>query len=455
MKEILKKDLLAKLNESSLEMDEMSKYNPGREEKNPWDETPEERAERQRFERRSVVKSYRFEKPPVGTKPEDMPPVDVFIYNPSKEPTGRKTAVVPAGLVPITEEEFAAQNPKFYEWAKKEMEGGLHLVSVKKVQHDPLQAGKAKPSPQALRLRQQTGLDFGEKEETSIPERERILRYTFNPIVRNYLINDSINNKLIESGFPPLKMPDQMFKGQKAAIDRHSNISNQAIEFGGHNYDFYLSIADFAKANEDRLYGDSPSVDILTTHMPRQYNMGANWDALRPTENMDINYKNDPLTALLKLPKRGYRPEDRDIAVGSSISIKGKLRQNDNGLTYEWTVDFSTKLGKKLRDEIRIAGNNRQEDKHFTCSETSQTFPTEWKKDEEGKEVYKVIVERPEVQNAIVDCLRKVANDILNMDVTEELESRSVVDRSDITKRMNEGTVNKLVTDIINKIKKK
>jgi len=79
---------------------------------------------------------------------------------------------------------------------------------------------------------------------------------------------------------------------------------------------------------------------------------------------------------------------------------------------------------------------------YFTCSETSQTFPTEWKKDEEGKEVYKVIVERPEVQNAIVDCLRKVANDILNMDVTEELESRSVVDRSDITKRMNEGTVN-------------
>jgi len=78
--------------------------------------------------------------------------------------------------------------------------------------------------------------------------------------------------------------------------------------------------------------------------------MGANWDALRPTENMDINYKNDPLTALLKLPKRGYRPEDRDIAVGSSISIKGKLKQNDNGLAYEWTVDFSTKLGKKLRD---------------------------------------------------------------------------------------------------------
>jgi hypothetical protein len=454
MKEILKKDLLAKLNESSIEMDEMSKYNPGREEKNPWDETPEERAERQRFERRSVVKSYRFEKPPVGTKQEDMPPVDVFIYNPSKEPTGRKTAVVPSGLVPITEEEFASQNPKFYEWAKKEMEGGLHLVNVKKVQHDPLQAGKATPSPQAIRLRQQTGLDFGEKEGTSIPERERILRYTFNPLVREYLITDGVNTKLIESGFPPLKMPDQMFKGQKASIDRHSKISNQGIEFGGHNYDFYLSIADFAKANEDRLYNESPSVDILTTHMPRQYNMGANWDALRPTENMDTNYKNDPLTALLKLPKRGYRPEDRDIAVGTSISIKGKLSQSDNGLSYEWTVDFSTQLGKKLRDEMRVAGNNRQQDKNFTCSETSETFSSEWTKDNEGRSVYKSIVERPEVRQAFIDCLKKVSNDILNMDVTEELESRSVVDRSDITKRMNENKIAQLVIDAIKNMNK-
>ena len=104
MKEILKKDLLAKLNESSFEMDEMSKYNPGREEKNPWDETPEERAERQRFEKRSVTKSYRFEKPALGTKPEDMSPVDVWIYNPTKDPQGEKTAVIPTGLEPISEE---------------------------------------------------------------------------------------------------------------------------------------------------------------------------------------------------------------------------------------------------------------------------------------------------------------------------------------------------------------
>lgn len=450
MKEILKKDLLAKLNESSIEMDEMSKYNPGREEKNPWDETPEERAERQRFERKSVVKSYRFEKPPVGTKPEDMPPVDVFIYNPSKEPTGRKTAVVPAGLVPITEEEFAAQNPTFYEWAKKEMEGGIHLVKIKKVHHDPLQSGKANPSPQAVKLRQQTGLEFGQKEGTSIPERERILRYTFNPMVRETLINDSINSKLVESGFPPLRMPDQMFKGQKAAVDRHSSIANGEINFGGHNYDFYLTVADFAKANEDRLYGDTPTVDILTTHMPRQYNMGANWDALRPTEKMGDDYKRDPLTALLKLPKRGYRPEDRDIAVGSSISIKGKLIQTDNGLSYDWTVDFSTKLGKKLRDEIRVSGNNRQEDKHFTCSETSKTFPTEWSDDG----TYKVVVERPEVKEALSQCLKKVANDIMNMDVTEELESRSIIDRSDITQRMNEDIISKIVTNVINEIKR-
>lgn len=275
MKEILKKDLLAKLNESSLEMDEMSKYNPGREEKNPWDETPEEREERQRFEKRSVTKSYRFQKPPIGTQPKDMPPVDVWIYNPTKDPQGERTAVIPTGLIPITEEELRAANPKFFEWAQKEMGDRVHIIQMNKVHHDPLEPGKAKPSPKALSLRQKANLSFETKDSGPTSDREKILR-SFNPIVSKVLINQEVNNKLIESGFPPLKMPDQMFKGQKAPIDRHSTITNSEINFGGHNYDFYLSIADFAKANEDRLYGESPSVDVLTTHMPRQYNPGAN-----------------------------------------------------------------------------------------------------------------------------------------------------------------------------------
>jgi hypothetical protein len=250
---------------------------------------------------------------------------------------------------------------------------------------------------------------------------------------------------LIESGFPPLKMPDQMFKGQKAGTDTHSTVGNSEINFGGHNYDFYLSIADFAKANEDRLYGDTPSVDILTTHMPRQYNPGANWDALRPTENMDLNYKDNPLTPLLKLAKRGYRPEDRDVAVSSSISIRGIERIQPNGNSiYEWTIDFSTLIGKKLKDQIRIAGNNRQKDKNFTCTEASVPFlcagnPLQYK----------------ECVEALVKCLNKVKGDILSMDVTAELESRSVVDRSDITQRMNENTISKLVSNIMKQIKRK
>ena len=236
-----------------------------------------------------------------------------------------------------------------------------------------------------------------------------------------------------------------MFKGQKAPIDRHSTITNSEINFGGHNYDFYLNIADFAQANEDRLYGDAPTVDILTTHMPRQYNPGANWDALRPTENMDINYKEDPLTPLLKLPKRGYRPEDRDVAVSSSISIRGVEKiQNDGNSIYEWTVDFSTLIGKKLKDQMRISGNDRQKDKNFTCTEASEPFlcagnPLQYSECVEG----------------LVKCLNKIKGDILSMDVTEELESRSVVDRSDITQRMNEDTISKLVSTIMKEIKRK
>ena len=55
----------------------------------------------------------------------------------------------------------------------------------------------------------------------------------------------------------------------------------------------------------------------------------------------------------------------------------------------------------------------------------------------------------------LVKCLNKIKNDILSMDVTEELESRSVVDRSDITQRMNENTISKLVSTIMKEIKRK
>lgn len=444
MKEILKKDLLVKLNESSLEMDEMSKYNPGREEKNPWDETPEEREERQRFEKRSVTKSYRFEKPAIGTRPEDMSPVDVWIYNPTKDPQGERTAVIPTGLVPITEEELRAANPKFFEWAQKEMGDRVHIIQMNKVFHDPLEPGKAKPSPKALGLRQKTNLSFETKDSGPSTDREKILR-SFNPIISKVLVNQQVNNKLIESGFPSLKMPDQMFKGQKAGTDTHSTVGNSEINFGGHNYDFYLNIADFAKANEDRLYGETPSVDILRTHMPRQYNPGANWDALRPTENMDTNYKDNPLTPLLKLAKRGYRPEDRDVAVSTSISIRGVERiLNDGNSKYEWTVNFSTLIGKKLKDQIRISGNDRQKDKNFVCTEESEPFLSAGNP-----------LQYSECVEALVKCLNKVKNDILSMDVTEELESRSVVDRSDITQRMNEDTITKLVSTIMKEIKRK
>jgi glycosyltransferase involved in cell wall biosynthesis len=56
---------------------------------------------------------------------------------------------------------------------------------------------------------------------------------------------------------------------------------------------------------------------------------------------------------------------------------------------------------------------------------------------------------------AFVKCLNKVKGDILSMDVTAELESRSVVDRSDITQRMNENTISKLVSTIMKEIKRK
>ena len=64
MKEISKKQLMNQILESQNEMMEMADYNPGREEKNPWDETPEERAaagfDPNYFQRKSKVTPLHF-----------------------------------------------------------------------------------------------------------------------------------------------------------------------------------------------------------------------------------------------------------------------------------------------------------------------------------------------------------------------------------------------------------
>jgi hypothetical protein len=406
----------------SLDINEMPAYVPGKMEKKPW-EDDEEGTDKGKKEKLSKAKPGWLGQ--VDPRDPNRPAPDFYLYNPTKTEEGVKTGIVTLGEAEA--EQFIQTHGKFMEWLNKTTNNRVHLLNISKTHYDPAKGN----TPKAKELQSLIG-NYGETEGKPISVKEKILRGGINPILRKYLATPEVNEHLKQSGYPPINMPDQFYKNQKAAIDRYSKVSNEEVNWGGHNYAFYNSVPDFAKASQELLFGDDVSVPVEVTHMPRQFNPRANWSPLRPTQKMDVNYKENPLTPILKLPKRGFREEDRDVAVSNSINVKGVESDGENGTkVYTWTVQFSTGLGKKLQDDVRLNDNGLIEDKNFTATE--RTEPMESVEGPDGS-----IASNPIVMDSLKKALESVNSQIMSIDPEEELIPRTRVDRNDLTRKVDQ-----------------
>lgn len=420
MEETSKKNKISLL--ESLDINEMPAYVPGKMEKKPW-EDDEEGVDKGKKERLSKWKPGWLDK--VDPKDPNRPAPDFHLYNPTKEEDGVKTGIVTLGESEM--EQFVATHGKFIEWLDKTTNGRVHILNMSKTHYDPAKG----TTPKAKELQGLIG-NYGQTEGKPMSVKEKILRKGLNPILRAHLATPEVNEHLKESGYPPINMPDQFYKNQKAAIDRYNKVSNEEVTWGGHNYAFYNSVPDFAKASQELLFGDDVTVPVEVTHMPRQYNPKLNWSAMRPTQKMDANYKEKPLTDILKLPKRGFREEDRDVAVSNSISVKGVASDGENGThIFTWTVEFTTGMGKKLQDDIRLNDNGLIEDKRFTSVE--RTEPMETLEGPDGS-----IGTNPVIMDALTKALENVKNEIMSIDPEEELIPRTRVDRNDLTRKVDQ-----------------
>jgi hypothetical protein len=452
MKEISKKELMNQILESQSEMTEMADYNPGREGKNPWDETPEERRQSgldpDYFQRKSKVTSLHFQRPPANQPKELKTAPDMFIYrDPDNE--GKKLVVVQKpGETLLSEEELARMEPKFHQWVQSQ--GKMLFLEVKnKIMHDPLEVSKANPSKAAFRYREQLGLNFGEKEATRVTKpKEKILRKLLNPAIKD--LAEAINQHLLDSGLPPISTPERMKDVQKANIDRFSTIENQEVSFETHNVYLYETVADYIQ-NAKEMYRNRPvTKQPRLTHLVRRHNPGRNYSATRKTEKKNADYKADPYTPKLGLEKQAYSVTDYDVEILEVLNVKGGLTQagDENRSAYKWTIQFKTEYGNKLREESGIRGG-LVENRFYVAEAT--TGPLSKLEGNDG-----TIATNAQIVEAFNSAINDIQSQILSEIVPEEeLRSRfAAAGRTQAFRDVNESIdVDTIVNKIINELK--
>ena len=448
MKEISKKQLVNQILESKKEIDEMADYNPGREEMNPWDETPDERALRgldpNYFQRKSKVTPLHFERPPASQPESEKTAPDMFVYDDPREGMeGKKIVVVQKpGLTIITEEQLKSENPKFHAWAKS-IGTLLFLEVANKIKHDPLEISKANPSKAAMRYRQQLGLEFPEKEATrEETPKTRILKYLLNPNIRKLAAD--INENLINAGLPPIAVPERLFKSQKENIDNYSTIENDNISWETQGTYFYDTVEKYVENAKEKYRGRPETNPPRLTHLVRRYNPGRNWSPTRKTEKRNLG-----LTPILGLEKGGYSQHDYDVELSSAFSVKGTLTQvgEENVSAFKWTLEYKTFYGKKLREESGIRGG-LVEDKFFTTQATTGPLRS---LTNGGKS----IDSNQQIKAAFEEAIADMKTQIEALDAKNELRGRFTgVGRTDAFREVNESIkIDALVGNIIKELK--
>lgn len=219
----------------------------------------------------------------------------------------------------------------------------------------------------------QKSIDVGWKgSEKSFSETTWIKRL-LNKQVADILGTDEVSQRLEKLSIPEIK------PRERSHINRYGQLNNNKIEYQTHNFNSYLSGADFLKAVMSRVAGKSLPVEYKSYHLARQFNK--NYRKWAETKKNEKNYFGK--TDVYMLDKYGFDPDNLDVTVRSDLRIDGKLNNIGDAKAYFWAVTLIVKFGKKLKDEYSIGGRLLEDkniviqkvvdldtDKEFTDSET-------------------------------------------------------------------------------------
>lgn len=410
--------------------------------KEPWQMSPEEKeyyhvGDKQAKIRDSQARPAWFEK----QEGEKFPP-DAYVYDDPFTPGNDAVMVyVPKGLTPITEQELEQAVPDFYNFFK-ERGANFYFLQLKKPRFDdPLEVTKFEPTSTALKYREKAfgSSDVFKKEE---PTRETtdqaiILTDLIYPPLRS--VEELLNEKLRNTGFPPLGVPNRE-RMQKAAINRYSTINNDSVQIQILMLHRYSTVEQYIEAA--RLLARGTKFEELPAelkpaeeHQVREYNPGRRYSRIRKSEKMDAGYRANPKTEILRLAKRGFSETDYDMTIGTELTIDGRVQEDGH---FDWNFKLETGYGKKLREETRVRGG-------FTTDAVFESEATSYEPVQKGIN----IAEQPAVVQAYNEALTQLTDKIMSINSRAELRNRyRQLGPEDISRQVQESIIQKVISEL-------
>lgn len=459
MKEISKKQLLNQINEADLEKRKAGSglYIP-RDEYAAWEKESQPDARELRGEPRDYPKRPKGAKESpdwfdrraaraIEAREGGAPVSDMMIVDDPENEGGYIVVVQRDGIsiTLITEETLKDENPDFHAWATRPPNRLAFIDVKKKLGRDWFGLGR-NPAPDIQMKRREAvssePFPVPGEEKKELSTRGKILRKFINPYFRDlaYTTKEPLN----AAGLPEIVAPLHKFENQTENINKYTVVENENITWSTQNSFFYPSLEVYIQNAKDLYRGRTPEYTPVAKHLVRQDNPGRNWSATRPAENKDDSYKQKPLTPVYQLNRGGYDPNDLDVQVVDVFTFRGRLMPNN---TYNWSMEFKTQYGKKLKEESRIQGGLVED---LYLESTATTGPLESLVGEDGS-----IASNPEIVDAFLQALQDIQTQITGIDVKNELRSRFAgVGRTDATLRLNESLdIDSIVSKIMNEIK--
>jgi len=250
-----------------------------------------------------------------------------------------------------------------------------------------------------------------------MPSETKIKR-ELNSLVEEYMASPEVSEKLSKLSIPEIRARDRKH------LDRYGKVNNNRIEYATHTFNSYESSQQFLKFVTSRITGKETPEEFKSYHLARQFNKNyQRWEETRKNTKQYVGK-----TPAYMLDAYGFDESNLDVTVRTDFKINGVLTNEE----YVWTVKFTTKFGRKLKEDRYLPGG-LDLDKEFVITKRISL---------EGGEEFneeRTIMDSLTIKSGLIEALDELKGRIMELKPIETLKLANVK-KYDITKKV--GTQN-------------
>lgn len=259
-----------------------------------------------------------------------------------------------------------------------------------------------------------TKVDAKVRFDYEISDANYIKRYMLYPIAMQ-TFNSSVQDYLEKNSIPTIEINERAF------LDNHSKFSNSSFTYQTLSFNSYENVRDFYNSAVRNVNGvtDEDEKFYRKHHLARQFNkVYDNWSK---TKKSSGNWQG--FTELYNLEKYGLSPTTFDTCVTSLLTVEGMLGQ---GVTpyYKINATFKTEHGKNIRNNGQIERMKLAEDYTFTGSTTIDLDEYPLRGEIDNK---KTIATHEAIREGLTEVLSDIVKQIMSIPIPEQLSRAKIV----------------------------